>query len=123
MVNMTAGVRKSSTKTVFRSKLILVSLVCGALITIVLTWTAFSIDNKKLTRALLWQDTILAYLAGPGPTLGHDPQGNPMSEATPIHTLIFPLGFLLSVPIYSVVSYGPLRAWFGIRPDPSQHFD
>jgi hypothetical protein len=101
-----------------RSKLILLSLICGAVVTVVLTWTAFSIDNKKVSRVLLWQDTILMYLVGPGPLLGHDAQGNRMYEGTPIHTLILPVGFLLSIPIYSACGYLILRASFGRRADP-----
>jgi len=103
-----------------RSNLLLSSLICGAVITIVLTWTAFSIDNKRLTRALLWQDTILVYLVGQGAPIGYDAQGNPRYEGTPIHTFILPIGFLLSVPIYSAGSYLMLRASFGLRPDRSQ---
>lgn len=102
-----------------RSKLVLLSLFCGAIITVVLTWTAFSIDNKKLSRALLWQDTILVYLIGPGPLLGHDVQRNPTYEGTPIHMIILPVGFLLSIPIYSAVSYLVLRASFRLHPDRS----
>jgi hypothetical protein len=100
-----------------RANLFIFSIIGGAFITIMLTWTAFSIDNKKLSRVLLWQDTIFVYLVGPGPLLGHDSQGNPMYEGTPIHRLILPFGFLLSIPIYSVVSYLVLRASFGFRPD------
>ena len=98
-----------------RDKLFIFSIIGGAAITIALTWVAFSIDNKKVSHVLLWQDTILVYLVGPGPPLGHDAQGNPPYEGNPGHTLILPFGFLLSIPIYSAVSYLVLRASFGVR--------
>jgi carbon starvation protein CstA len=63
-----------------RAHLLIFSIIGGAFITITLTWTAFSIDNKKLSHVLLWQDTIFLYLVGPGPPLGHDAQGNQMHE-------------------------------------------
>ena len=91
------------------ARLSILSVISGACITIALTWAAFSIDNKKLSHVLLWQDTILMYLAGPGPLLGHDSQGNPKYEGTPVHTVILPVGFLLSIPIYSALSYLVLR--------------
>jgi hypothetical protein len=100
-----------------RAKLFIFSIIGGAFITVTLTWTAFSIDNKRLSHVLLWQDTILVYLVGRGPLLGHDAQGNARYEGTPIHGLILPFGFLLSIPIYSAVSYLVLRALFGLRPD------
>ena len=100
-----------------RDKLFIFSIIGGAVITIALTWTAFSIDNRKVSRVLLWQDAILLYLVGTGPPLGHDAQGNPRYEGTPMHTLILPFGFLLSIPIYSAVSYLALRGCFGLRAD------
>ena len=113
------GLSKVSNK-MSRANLFMFSIIGGAFITIMLTWTAFSIDNKKLSHVLLWQDTILVSLVGRGPLLGHDAQGNARYEGTPMHQLILPFGFLLSIPIYSTVSYLVLRGSFGLRPDPKQ---
>jgi len=85
------------------------SVIGGIVIAIALTAIAFSVDNKKISGALLWQDTVLVYLVGPGPVLYTDAQGKPHYEGTPIHLLILPVGFLLSIPIYSAISYLALR--------------
>ena len=82
--------------TISRGNLFLLSVVGGIAIAIVLTAIAFWVDNKKISGALLWQDTLFVYLVGPGPSLGHDAQGNQMYEGTPIHMLIVPVGFLVS---------------------------
>lgn len=106
-----------------RDKLLTYSIIGGIVITIALTWMALSIDNRKVSGVLLWQDTIFVNLVGPGPPLGHDAQGNQMYEGTPIHMLILPVGFLLSIPIYSAVSYLVLRASFGLRADRTEDAD
>ena len=95
------------------AKLYILSIIGGAVITVALTWTAFSIDNQKAAHVLLWQDTILLYLVGPAP----DAQGNPGQEGRPLQTVILPVGFLLSIPIYSAVCYLVLRVSFGLRAD------
>ena len=100
-----------------RDKLFIFSIMAGVVITIALTWIAFSIDNKKVSHILLWQDAIFVYLVGSGPELGHDARENPRYEGTPIHTLILPIGFLLSIPVYSAVSYLVLRVSFRVRAD------
>lgn len=75
-----------------------------------LTVAAFSIENKKVSGALMWQAAIPVYLVGPGPLLGYDEQGNPKYEGTPVHVLAGLAGLLLGVPIYSAISYFVLRA-------------
>jgi hypothetical protein len=79
-------------------------------VTVMFTATAFSIENKKVSRALMWQAAIPVYLVGPGPLLGYDELGNPMYEGTPVHMLAGQVGLLSGVPIYSAVSYFMLRA-------------
>jgi hypothetical protein len=78
---------------------------CGIIITTGLTYAAFSIDNANMSRILLWQVTLLTKLAGPGPLLGYDDQGNPMYEGTPVHMFAALFGILMGVPIYSTLSF------------------
>lgn len=100
-----------------RAKLFTLSVLGGIVIAVVLTAVALSVENEIVTGVLLWQDTVFVYLTGPGPPLGHDAQGNQMYEGTPIHMLILPVGFLLSIPIYSAVSYFILRRMLRRRGD------
>ena len=88
-----------------RAKLFILSVTAGIVITIALTVVGLSVENETVTGVLLWQDVILAYLLGPGPILSIDSQGNPQYEGTPVHMLILPAGFLLSILIYSSISY------------------
>ena len=97
-----------------RGNLFILSVFGGIVIASALTALAFSVDNKTISGLLLWQDTLFVYLVGPGPPLGHDAHGNQMYEGTPIHMLIVPVGFLLTIPLYSVLSYFFLKWW--IRP-------
>ena len=98
-----------ATRKMSRTRLFILSIVGGLVITIVLTAVGLSVENKSVTGILLWQDVFLAYLVGPEPLLSNDAQGKPHYEGTPIHMLILPVGFLLSIPIYSIVSYLFLR--------------
>ena len=81
-----------------QGKLFIASVIGGIVITIALTAFALSPDFKGISKVLLWQDTILVYVVGPGPLLYTDAQGKPHYEGTPIHMLILPVGFLLGVP-------------------------
>ena len=92
-----------------RSKTILVSIAGGFVIATVFHLVALTVENKIITGILLWQDTLFVYLTGPGPLLSIDDQGNPHYEGTPILALILPVGFLVSVVIYSVVTFLFLR--------------
>lgn len=44
-------------------------------------------------------------LAGKGPLLGYDQQGNPMYEGTPVHLVFAFLGFLSGFVIYPIIIY------------------
>jgi hypothetical protein len=79
------------------------SAIGGFAVTVVLTYIALTIENETVTGILLWQDTLIAYLIGPGPLLFVDDQGQPQYEGTPLHMLILPVGFILSIPIYSLL--------------------
>ena len=92
-----------------RSKTLLVSVAGGFVIATILHVVALSVGNKTITGVLLWQDTLFVYLTGPGPLLFRDAQGNPHYEGTPILALILPVGYLVSLLIYSIVAFVFLR--------------
>jgi hypothetical protein len=54
---------------------------------------------------LLWNVTFFVRLAGNGPLLGYDEQGNPMYEGTPVHAFFALIGILSTFPIYSIVFF------------------
>lgn len=88
-----------------RSKTLFASVAGGFVIATMLHVAFFLVENKTIAGALLWQDTLFVYLTGPGPLLGHDDQGNPHYEGTPILALILPVGYLVSVGIYSLMTF------------------
>jgi hypothetical protein len=95
-----------------RGNLLILSVFGGIVIAFALTALAFSVDNRTISGLLLWQHTLLFYLIGPRLPVGHYAHGNQMYEGTPIHLLIFPLGLLLTIPLYSVLSYFFLKWCF-----------
>lgn len=95
-----------------RLKSLFLSVVAAFVITGTLSWIGFAIDNRTVARLLLWQYAIPAWLVAPGgPVLYVDAQGTPHYEGSPVLLLIFPVGFVLGILIYSVPSYFLLR-WF-----------
>ncbi len=95
-----------------RLKTLLLSVLAALVITIALSWIGFATDNRNLARILLWQYAIPAWLVAPGgPLLFVDAQGTPHYEGSPVLLLIFPVGFLLGIPIYTVPSYFLLHSF------------
>jgi len=94
-------------------KTLVVSIAGGFIIATLLHVAAFSVENRTITGALLWQDTLFVYLTGPGPVLFVDEQGKPHYEGTPILALIVPVGYIVSMPIYSLLTFVFLKvfAW------------
>lgn len=92
-----------------RSKTLRVSIGGGFVIATIFHVVGLTVGNKTITGILLWQDTLFVYLTGPGPLLGHDAEGNPHYEGTPILALILPVGYLVSVVIYSFATFLFLR--------------
>jgi hypothetical protein len=87
-------------------KRLLLSILCGLLITAALTVIAFSDKTSDNTaRILLWQVMLLAQ---------HVPHGNigtpehPVYEGSPLDLVPVFLGVPLGIPIYAVVSYAAL---------------
>ena len=95
-----------------RLKSLFLSVLAAFVITCALSWIGFAIDNRTVARVLLWQYAIPAWLVAPGgPLLYVDAQGTPHYEGSPVLLLIFPVGFVQGILIYTVPSYFLLR-WF-----------
>jgi len=89
----------------FWLKLILKSVLCGVLLTILLFYIALLIKNRTVSQILLLPMALLQYKAGEPPILGYDNQGNPMYEGTPLDIFIIIFGLLLCIPFYSIISF------------------
>jgi hypothetical protein len=80
-----------------RQKLILISIVCGVVLTFFMTVIAFAGDSRAWGCTFAWQACLVQ-------TVIHTPD-NPIHEGSPIDLLGFAIGVLLGVPIYSLLSY------------------
>lgn len=69
---------------------------------IVLILFGTNIDNKTVSSILLWNVSFFIALAGNGPLLGYDQQGNPMYEGTPVHVFFALFGFASGFLIYPI---------------------
>jgi hypothetical protein len=81
------------------------SIIIGWAIACFLLIISFSIENQQLTAILLWNVKLFAALAGNGPLLGYDAQGNPMYEGTPILIFFALIGVLSSFVIYPIILF------------------
>lgn len=54
-------------------------------------------------------------LAGTGPLLGYDQQGQPMYEGTPVHIIFALVGFLSGFIIYPCIIFVFLSVWFWLK--------
>ncbi len=87
-------------------KRILLAIVCGCFFATLLLLIAFTIEMPdKLRGVLLWNVGVFVRLAGNGPLLGYDEQGNPMYEGTPVHLIFGLIGVISTFPIYSVIFF------------------
>ena len=89
--------------TLLKSRIVLSSIVCGVVLTIVLTAVAFSRNSRVWGCTFVWQACLVQMVI-------HTPE-NPMREASPIDLLAFVVGIFLGAPIYSTLSYVILRSW------------
>ena len=81
------------------------SIFIGWLVAGILILTALNIENEKISAIMLWNVAIIGALAGNGPLLGYDAQGNPMYEGTPVHLIFAFLGLASSFLIYPIVVF------------------
>ena len=93
------------------SKTFLVSIAGGLIVATALHVVAFSVGSRTISGVLLWQDTLLVYLIGPGPLLFVDAQGRPHYEGSPIVPLILIFGYTISVLLYSVLTFVFLKVF------------
>jgi hypothetical protein len=82
---------------VSKQKLILISIVCGIVLTFFMTVIAFAGDSRAWGCTFAWQACLVQ-------TVIHT-LDNPIHEGSPIDLLGFAVGVFLGVPIYSLLSY------------------
>ena len=91
-----------------KEKLILSSIVCGFLLTFVLTVFAFAGNSRAWGCTFAWQACLVQTVI----------PDNPIHEGTPLDLFAFMFGVLLGVPIYSVPSYIVLSRWQKSQAEP-----
>ena len=86
---------------------VLVSFACGLILTIILTGFGLSQDSREGVCVFIWQGCLVQLIlnATDTPVDG----GSTMSWFSFMFGI--PLGVLLGVPIYSLISYGLLTAY------------
>lgn len=85
---------------------ITISIVFGGAVALVLILAAGSGElSQPVKDALLWNVNLFVKMAGNGPLLGYDAQGNPRYEGTPVHMFFALLGLASTFPIYMVITY------------------
>jgi hypothetical protein len=85
---------------------IFISIVLGAGIAAMLLMISGSEGvSKPVKDVLLWNVNLAVKLAGTGPLLRYNSQGEPMYEGTPVHMFFGLLGLLSTFPIYMIVSF------------------
>jgi len=84
-------------------KLILISILCGVVLTSFMTLFAFAGDSRAWCCTFAWQACLVQ-------TVIHTPD-NAIHEGSPIDLFGFAIGVLLGVPIYGGLSYALLLLW------------
>lgn len=84
---------------------IILSVIIGWIFAGIITFTALNIENETIVAILLWNVGLFVVLAGKGPLLGYDEQGNPMYEGTPVHIIFAIFGFVSSFLIYPIMVF------------------
>lgn len=86
-------------------KRILLSIPIGWLVAAILLVIALNIESRTIAAILMWNVYLFVALAGNGPLLGYDAQGNPMYEGTPVHAVFGLLGALSGFLIYPAIAF------------------
>jgi len=86
-----------------KQKLILISILCGVVLTFFMTVIAFTGDSREWGCTFAWQACLIQ-------TVIHTPD-NAIHEGSPIDLFGFAIGVLLGVPIYAGLSYVLLLLW------------
>lgn len=94
---------------------IFLSIVIGWIVTIVLLKVGFNVEHKLLSAVLLWNVKFFILLAGNGPFLGYDTQGNPMYEGTPVHLFFALIGIVSGFIIYPTILFLILTLIYRIK--------
>ena len=81
------------------------AILIGWTIAVSLLVIGSKIENTQILKILLWNVHFFAALAGNGPLLGYDVQGNPMYEGTPVHLFFGFVGILSSFTIYPIILF------------------
>jgi len=90
-------------KVTLKQKLILISIVCGVVLTFFMTVISLNGDSRTWLCTFAWQACLVQ-------TVIHTPD-NAIHEASPIDLFGFVIGVLLGVPIYAGLSYVLLLLW------------
>lgn len=87
-------------------KRIFLGIFFGCAFATLILLAAFNLDlPPKVSQILLWNVRFFAKLAGNGPLLGYDQQGNPIYEGTPVHLFFGLVGIISTFPYYSIVFF------------------
>ena len=97
-------------------KRILLGIIFGCAFAAILLWSAFNLEMPtRVKNILLWNVSFFVKLAGNGPLLGYDQQGNPMYEGTPVHILFYLIGIISTFPYYSIIFFLLVSIWSKLK--------
>lgn len=71
--------------------------------------------SETVNSWLLWHVPAVVALAGNGPILGHDANGAPIYEGTPVHFAFFIIGLASGFGIYPLIVFSALTVWSRIK--------
>jgi hypothetical protein len=83
--------------------LLMASMICGLLLTLLLSVIAVIVGAREGGCIFLWQACLLQRVI-------HTPD-NALHEGSPTDLFVFGFGVVLGIPIYSVLFYFALRYW------------
>lgn len=97
-------------------KRIFLGIIFGCAFAAILLFVFFNLETPpKVLKILLWNIFFIAKLAGNGPILGYDNQGNPIYEGTSVHLLFGLIGMVSTFPYYSFIFFVFISIWDKLR--------